>query len=109
MKPRLFIEVPLFTKLIEDIGDRSILKKLQEEILKNPAKGDLIPGSGGVRKIRIGKEGSGKSGGYRVIYLDLPEKQTIYLITIYDKRVKENITEEQKKIIRILAQKLKGE
>jgi hypothetical protein len=69
----------------------------------------LIPGAGGVRKIRVGKNGSGKSGGYRVIYLDLPEKKIIYLLTIYDKRVKENITEEQKKVIRILAQKLKGE
>lgn len=109
MPVRIFIEGPLLTKLIEETGDRSLLKKVQDEILKNPAKGDVIPGTGGTRKIRVGKEGFGKSGGYRVIYIDLPDKRTVYLITVYDKRVKENITEEQKKVIRILAQKLRGE
>lgn len=109
MLARMFIEVPIFTKLLEEIGGKSLLKRIQDEIIKDPSKGDVIPGTGGVRKIRISKDSSGKSGGYRVIYLDLPEKRTIYLLTIYDKRVKENITEEQKKVIRILAQKLKGE
>jgi hypothetical protein len=109
MSIRTFIEVPLFTKLIEEIGDRVLLKRIQDEILKQPSKGDVIPGSGGVRKVRIGKEGSGKSGGYRVIYLDLPDKHLTYLITVYDKRVSDNITDEQKKLIKALAQRLKGD
>ncbi len=105
----MFIEVPIFTRLIEEIGAKPLLKRIQDEILKDPLAGDIIPGAGGVRKIRVGKDGSGKSGGYRVIYLDLPEKKIVYLLTLYDKRVKENISEEQKKIIRVLTQKLKGE
>jgi hypothetical protein len=109
MSIRVFVEVPLFTKLIEEFKDRTLLKRIQEEILKNPEKGDLISGSGGVRKIRISKSDSGKSGGYRVIYLDLSDRGITYLITIYDKRVLENITDEQKKIMRTLAQRLKGE
>ncbi len=109
MEIKAFIETLVFTRLIEEIDDRSLLKKIQDEILKDPTKSDVIPGAGGVRKIRVGKNGSGKRGGYRVLYLDLVERRTIVLLTIYDKRVKDNITEEQKRTIRILAQKLKGE
>ena len=109
MDSRLFVETTLFTRLIEEIGDNTLLARIQNEILSDPEKGDVIRGTGGVRKIRVKKPSSGKRGGYRVIYLDTPVKQKTFLLTIYDKRMKIDLSEKQKALIKSLALKLKGE
>ncbi len=59
------------------------------------------------QKIRVGKPKSGKSGGYRVFYLDLPELGQTYLMTLLDKRDAENISDEEKTLLRIFAKKIK--
>jgi mRNA-degrading endonuclease RelE of RelBE toxin-antitoxin system len=59
-----FIETRLFTKLVTD----EEYGALQESLMKDPNAGPVIPGSGGVRKIRWAAQGRGKRGGYRVIY-----------------------------------------
>ena len=63
---------------------------------KNPAQGQIIPGTGGVRKMRFatGKDNKGKSGGVRVIYFYEIEK-LILLIDVYKKTIKENLTKEE--------------
>ena len=76
--------------------------KLYEEfivyIATNPLAGEVVPGSGGVRKIRWGKDGSGKRGGVRVIYFNSAAKET-WLLTLYAKNERENIpAHELKKI-----------
>lgn len=51
MKSVTFVETPVFTRLIEEMGSRALLKKIQDEILQYPEMGDVIPGTGGIRKI----------------------------------------------------------
>ena len=68
--------------------------RLENEILATPRKGDEIPGAGGFRKIRLSREGSnkGKSGSYRVIYLYVQAYATVFLVLVFGKSDKENIS-----------------
>ena len=73
---------------------------LENILLENPRKGAVIEGLGGIRKLRIKLEGRGKSGGGRVIYLDVLEKEKLYLLFAYPKNVQEDLTPEQRKLLR---------
>jgi hypothetical protein len=98
----LFIETPIFTKQASGgLFSDEELKGLQKELLANPNKGDLIPGSGGLRKIRLAQKGGGKRGGFRVIYYrSTPE--VIFLLLAYQKNQKDNLTKTELKILRDL-------
>ncbi|MCC5789168.1 MAG: type II toxin-antitoxin system RelE/ParE family toxin [Opitutales bacterium] len=98
----LFIETPIFTKQASGgLFNDEELKQLQTELLKNPCKGDLITGSGGLRKIRLARKGRGKSGGFRVIYYrNTPE--IIFLLLAYPKNKQENLTKAELKLLREL-------
>ena len=89
--------------------DSASLKILEEILLENPHIGDVIQGTGGARKMRIQLDGRGKSGGGRVIYLDVFEKEKLYLLFAYPKNVQEDLTEEQKKTIKSLIDAIKKE
>lgn len=89
--------------------DNDNLKTLEEMLLENPRLGEVIQGTGGARKMRIQLDCRGKSGGGRVIYLDVFEKEKLYLLFAYPKNVQENLTEEQKKAIRALVDAIKKE
>ncbi len=65
----------------------------------------VIPRTGGARKARMSAKGRGKRGGYRVVYYFVLEK-TVWLLTIYDKVRKENLSSEEEKIIQGLVQKI---
>lgn len=105
---REFVESSIFRKQI-DCMELGLLRRVQYEILKNPESGDVITGTGGVRKIRVGKSNIGKSGGYRVLYLDLPNKNICHLLLIFNKNEMSNISSEEKKVIRGLVEKIKIE
>ena len=77
--------------------DTESLKLLEEILLSNPRIGEVIQGTGGARKMRIQLEGRGKSGGGRVIYLDVFEKEKLYLLFAYPKNAQDDLTEDQKK------------
>ena len=89
--------------------DAASLKALEEILLKDPQIGDVIQGTGGARKMRIQLDGRGKSGGGRVVYLDVFEKEKLYLLFAYPKNVQEDLTEEQRKAIRLLIEAIKKE
>jgi mRNA-degrading endonuclease RelE of RelBE toxin-antitoxin system len=78
-------------------------------ISENPMAGDVIPGSGGARKVRIPKEGKGKRGGYRVVTYYLDEDTPVYLLTVISKGQQSNLTEKQKKRVRDEAKDVKRE
>lgn len=103
-----FIETPVFTKFITETMDDESYKDFQNELIKNPEKGDLIQGGGGVRKIRWKLENRGKSGSIRVIYYYKVVKEQIFLIYGYTKGKIENITEEQKRLFSNIAKELKN-
>lgn len=86
-----FVETPLFTRLVgEYLSDDEYLK-LQQALAENPEAGPVIPGSGGVRKLRWAMPGRGKRGGLRVIYYLRSRKGLIWMLTLYPKNVAENI------------------
>jgi hypothetical protein len=85
------------------------LVKLEKLLLANPQAGDVIEGLGGARKIRIQLEGRGKRGGGRVIYLDVFEKESLYLLFAYPKNVQEDLTPDQKRVIRLIVDKIAKE
>jgi hypothetical protein len=64
---------------------------LQQSLVANPEAGDVIPGSGGVRKLRWGATGRGKRGGLRVIYFLRLRSDEIWMLTLYAKNVADNI------------------
>lgn len=66
----------------------------------NPQAGDIIPGTGGCRKVRIAKEGKGKSGGYRVITYYSTEDAPVFLLTVISKGKQANLTAHQKNELR---------
>ena len=86
-----FVETPLFTRLVGDYLTDQEYAALQIALARNPELGDVIPGSGGVRKVRWRVHGRGKRGGVRVIYLVRSRRGLIWMLTIYAKNVREDI------------------
>tara|TARA_R110001599_G_scaffold226991_1_gene426080 strand:+ start:258 stop:596 length:339 start_codon:yes stop_codon:yes gene_type:complete len=103
-----FIETPTFTRQIQAIATDDELKELQRTLIAQPDKGDLIQGTGGLRKIRMALGNQGKSGGARVIYF-LATAERIYLILAYPKSVKDSLTPAEKAALKTLTHQLKGE
>ncbi len=88
----VFIETPLFTKLAADYLSDDELSAVQQRLSDTPETGDLIPGSGGLRKMRWGASGRGKRGGVRIIYYARTRAGVIWLLTLYAKNEAENIS-----------------
>jgi hypothetical protein len=85
------------------------LAAMQRELLADPQRGDVVPGCGGLRKLRVGdpRRGKGKLGGARVISLHVAEADVIYLMDIYGKDEQEDLTADQKRILKRLAEETK--
>jgi mRNA-degrading endonuclease RelE of RelBE toxin-antitoxin system len=86
-----FIETRLFTRLVQEYFSDEEYSRLQLELMKNPEAGPVIPGSGGVRKLRRAAGGRGKRGGYRIVYLVRRPKGVIWILTIYPKNIVDTI------------------
>ena len=100
---------PVFDKLWDDMGlSDENLRELQNILLKNQFAGDIIQETGGARKIRFASPNIGKSGGVRVIYVNIPRLKRIYLLLCYPKSKQDDLTPEQKKQIKVIVKTLKG-
>lgn len=81
---------------------------MQSNIIKNPDVGDLIIGTGGLRKIRVAGKNIGKSGGYRAIYLlILPD--IVFLMLLYKKGKKDSLTQSEKNALKEISKSIKKE
>ena len=98
---REFIRTHIFEKRWSemDLTDED-LRKLENFLLKNPNAGDVIQGTGGAVKLRWSLPGTSKSGGLRVIYIDMIRVERVFLVTCYPKSQKDTLTAGDKATIK---------
>ena len=100
----IFVELPPFERNRQDyLSDENFLE-LQKVLMQNPEAGDVIEGTGGLRKIRYTdeKRGKGKRGGLRVIYYWWVSGQQFWLFTLFNKNEMDDLTSVQRKILKDL-------
>ncbi|MFJ3368141.1 hypothetical protein [Pseudomonas sp. NPDC086251] len=98
----IFIETPVFTEDVADLLSDEEYREFQNALAENPDTGDVIQGTGGLRKVRWGANGKGKRGGVRVIYYHVVSSYQVRLILIYQKGIQDDLSEAEKKVLREL-------
>lgn len=97
---RIFVETREFSRKWKSLGmTEDDLADLQLYLMCHPDAGDVMQGTGGVRKVRWAKN-KGKSGGIRTLYIDFTDIERIYLITVFGKNEKDNLTAAEKNIVK---------
>jgi hypothetical protein len=98
----IFIEAPAFTRHLSEYLDDEQYRELQTKLASNPELGDLMPGTGGFRKVRWAdrRRGKGQRGGLRIIYYYFTSDQQIWLMTLYDKSEATDLMPGQKKALK---------
>ena len=101
-----FVETTVFTRQITELLDDSDYAELQAALALRPDLGDLIPGTGGLRKVRWSHagRGRGKRGGARVIYYWHQPGEAVYLLAAYSKGQRDDLTTREKKLLRRLVE-----
>ena len=102
-----FVEAPKFTELVTDLWSDAEFAGFQQFLTRRPELGDVIPGLGGLRKVRWSAKGQGKRGVARVIYLHLPESGVIYLFYLYTKGDMTDLDSSQKRRLRLAVEEIK--
>ena len=90
-----FKETSFFTEQIQELATDDEYAALQWALVKNPKTGPVVPGSGGVRKVRWSAGGGGKRGGLRIMYYLLDDKGEIYMLFAYSKKDTADLTKKQ--------------
>jgi hypothetical protein len=102
-----FVEAPVFTKLLADYLDDDGYRELQLHLTHDPEAGDVIPGTGGFRKVRWAdpRRRKGKRGGLRVNYHYLMSDTQIWLMTLYDKDTATDLSPAEKRVLKAAIEK----
>jgi|SRR6266853_2264442 len=97
-----FIEAPAFTRHVSEYMADDEYRELQDQLARNPELGDLIPGTGGFRKLRWAdaRRGKGRRGGLRIIYYYFLTDQQIWLMTLYGKDEASDLTPNERKALK---------
>ena len=100
----VFVELPAFERHRAGYLDDDAFRKLENLLMKHPEAGDPIPDTGGLRKLRFAdaRRGKGKRGGLRVIYYWWEAGVQFWLFTVYDKDQKDDLTQDQRAVLRAL-------
>jgi hypothetical protein len=98
----LFVELPAFTRHRNDYLNDEGFRALQRELMEQPEKGDVIEGTGGLRKLRRPdpKRGKGKRGGLRLIYFWWEAGRQFWLFTLYDKDEMDDLSAKEKGLLK---------
>lgn len=107
-RPITVAETHFFARSAAKIWSEAEVTELVDYVAHNPEAGDVIQGTGGVRKLRWGKAGSGKRGGARVIYFYYRPDCPLYLLLAYAKAQASDLTPDEKKIVAALAASIKA-
>jgi len=107
-----FLETATFVETLAELGGKQqleLLYAIQNELMADPERGDLVKGLGGVRKARIAAPNrpEGKSGGYRYLYLYFEMRGRIYLLYLFDKRERADLNNEERKVLASIVDRLK--
>lgn len=107
----VFIESSVFTEWVTEHLADDAYSRFQQTLMQQPDQGDVIPGCGGLRKVRLAdpQRRQGKRGGTRVIYLYVPEVKWFFMLDVYGKEQKEDLSQAEKKVLSRLARELKGQ
>lgn len=109
---REILQTKIFEKEIANLIAKNKLSKddfedFKKKLVENPKQGDVIPGTGGVRKTRLKSANKGKRGGFRICYLDFEEKVILFLLFIYPKNEQENLTSAEKLELKQITEAIK--
>ena len=100
----VILETPTFTKRIQGLIPDTVYQDLQNALIVSPEIGDIIQGSGGIRKVRWNVPGRGKRGGIRVLYYWIVEREQIYMLIAYAKNECSDLTKDQLAILKKLVE-----
>ena len=109
---RTVVQTEIFSRCLDElIRQRKITvvdyENFERALVENPKSGDVIPGLSGLRKIRFKGNKEGKRGGYRIDYLDMQSTGQLFLIVIYPKKVKEELSQHEKRQIKKIVESIK--
>jgi hypothetical protein len=99
------IETSVFTRQVQNLLTDEEYRQLQLALVDHPEMGVIIQGSGGLRKIRWAISGRGKRGGVRTIYYWAVKKDKILMLMMYAKNERDNLTQDQLKVLRGIIEK----
>jgi hypothetical protein len=111
---RLVIQTTQFSSTLDNLIKKRKLNKedyilFEYSLISDPEQGDLVKGSGGIRKTRLRSSTKGKSSSFRVYYYDIAVKERLYLLVLFAKNVKEDLSSKEKKWCRSYIQQLREE
>jgi hypothetical protein len=101
----IIIETSVFTRRVTQLLSDDEYRELQATLVERPKVGPVIPGSGGIRKLRWSASGHGKRGGARVIYYWATEQERILMLLIYAKNESDDLTQDQIKTLRYIVER----
>ncbi|MGB7219865.1 MAG: type II toxin-antitoxin system RelE/ParE family toxin [Vicinamibacterales bacterium] len=90
-----FVETPIFTRVLTRLIGDDEYRNLQVALMLRPEQGPVIPGTGGLRKVRWARPGAGKRGGLRIIYYWAPVERAFYMLYVYAKNEQGDLTRAQ--------------
>jgi hypothetical protein len=106
-RPITVAETAVFMRQAAEVWNDEERLSFVDFIARNPEAGDVIPESGGVRKVRWGRQGSGKRGGVRVIYFYHHPDAPLYLLMVYAKARREDLSPDAKRAVQAFAARIK--
>jgi hypothetical protein len=107
MRPIVVVETRPFQRFAAEIWSEAERQEFIDTVAREPTRGAVMQGTGGVRKLRWSREGTGKSGGVRVIYYFHDEEAPLFLLTVYAKGRKDNLSADERNAIKQAVTELK--
>jgi hypothetical protein len=100
MNRQTVVETPSYIALAGKLFSEKEREQIVAMVAENPQCGDVMPTTGGFRKVRVPRQGIGKSGGARVVYIWRDDKFPVFLITVFPKNKKTNLTKAERNALK---------